>query len=356
MKLLKLSLMGFVLACGLYGCGSKVDDQTEGQRATAQVTFTNPIADGADPWVFKKDGIYYYCGSSGGGIYVSASPKMTDMGERRTVWEAPEEGWNRTNIWAPELHFIEGKWYIYYTAGEAGPPFIHQRSGVLESVSDDPFGPYEDKGMLYTGDNIDDPSSVKWAIDLTPVVINGQRYAIWSGWLENADTDKTEQHLYIAEMANPYTISSNRVKISSPEEEWETGGPLNLNEGAQILRKDEKIHVIYSTRESWMVEYRLGQLTLMDTLQDPMDPANWTKKGPVFQGTDEVLGAGHASFTTSPDGTEDWIFYHSKETTEPGWDRDIRLQKFTWNEDGSPNFGTPTPAGTPIAVPSGEID
>src|SRR5690606_27272977 len=130
MKLLKLSLVGFVLACGLYGCGSKVDDQTEEQRTTAQVTFTNPIADGADPWVFKKDGIYYYCGSGDGGIYVSQSEKMTDPGERRTVWKAPEEGWNKMNIWAPELHFIEGKWYIYYAAGEGGPPFIHQRPGA----------------------------------------------------------------------------------------------------------------------------------------------------------------------------------------------------------------------------------
>lgn len=341
------------LAVVISGCGTNSDSK-QTQEAQDEKTFTNPIADGADPWVFKKDQMYYYCGSGEGGIYVSKSDKLTEPGDRVTVWKAPEEGWNRTNIWAPELHFMEGRWYIYYTAGEAGPPFIHQRSGVLESVSDDPFGPYEDKGMLYTGDDINVPGSVKWAIDLTPVTINGQRYAIWSGWIDNADTDKTKQHLYIATMANPYRINSNRVKVSSPEEEWETGGPLDLNEGPQVLKKDNKIHVIYSTRESWLAEYRLGQLTLSDTLLDPMKPENWTKKGPVFQGTEKVLGAGHASFTTSPDGTEDWIFYHSKKSTEPGWDRDIRLQKFTWNEDGSPDFGVPVSAGTAMKVPSGE--
>src|SRR5690606_16468730 len=355
MKILQFFIVTIALVWGLNGCGSPSDvTVVDAEEAESQRTFTNPVADGADPRVLKRGDTYYYCGSGGAGIHVSASTSMTALGGRQVVRKAPVEGWNRTNTWAPELHFIDGKWYIYYTAGEAGPPFIHQRSGVLESMSDDPFGPYEDKGMLYTGDNIDDPSSVKWAIDLTTVVINGQRYAIWSGWLENADTDKTEQHLYIATMENPYTINSNRVKISSPEEEWETGRPLSLNEGPQILRKDEKLHAIYATRESWMVEYRLGQLTLMDTLQDPMDPANWVKKGPVFLGTDQVLGAGHASFTTSPDGKEDWIFYHSKKTTEPGWDRDIRLQKFTWNKDGSPDFGIPIPAGTPIPVPSGQ--
>ncbi|MEX2592759.1 MAG: glycoside hydrolase family 43 protein [Anditalea sp.] len=338
-------------------CASESEDATviEGKApAVNGKVFANPIADGADPWVFKKDGFYYYCGSGEGGIVVSKSEKLTDLGEKEVVWRPEKGAWNQTNIWAPEIHFIEGKWYIYYAAGVAGPPFIHQRSGVLESVSDDPFGPYEDKGMIYTGDDIADSSSVKWAIDLTTMVMNGQRYAIWSGWEENRETDKTRQHLYIATMSNPHTISSNRVKISSPEEPWETGGPLDLNEGPQVLRKNEKVHLIYSTRESWMVEYRLGQLTLPDTLMDPLKPENWKKSGPVFEGTEEVLGVGHASFTTSPDGTEDWIFYHSKKTTEPGWDRDIRLQEFKWNTDDSPDFGQPIPAGTPIELPSGE--
>lgn len=344
-----LYMLLFFNSCALF---PNATDKTDKNGIAQEGFFTNPIADGADPWVFKKDGFYYYCGSGEGGIYVSKSEKLTDPGERVVVWRPEEGDWNQTNIWAPEIHFIEGKWYIYYAAGIAGPPFIHQRSGVLES--DDPFGPYEDKGMLYTGDDMVDPFTVKWAIDLTTHRMNGQRYAIWSGWEENDTTDKTKQHLYIATMSNPYTINGNRIKISSPEESWETGGPLDLNEGPQILKKDGKVFIIYSTRESWMIEYRLGQLSLSDTLLDPLDPDIWEKSGPVFQGTDKVLGAGHASFTTSPDGKEDWIFYHSKKTTEPGWDRDIRIQEFGWKPDGSPDFGQPVAAGEPLALPSGE--
>jgi hypothetical protein len=41
-------------------------------------------------------------------------------------------------------------------------------------------------------------------------------------------------------------------------------------------------------------------------------------------------------------------------STEPGWSRDIRAQRFTWNADGSPNFGTPIAAGTQQQKPSGE--
>src|SRR5690606_21073061 len=122
MKLIQFCTLALTLVWGLNGCAPKSDGlDAEAQEAQSPKTFTNHIADGAEPRIFKKDGIYYYCGSGDGGIYVTQSEKMTDPGERRTVWKAPEEGWNKMNIWAPELHFIEGKWYIYYAAGEAGP-------------------------------------------------------------------------------------------------------------------------------------------------------------------------------------------------------------------------------------------
>ena len=348
----------FLLACQavFVGCTSVIAPGSKKNPAgIAAGYFTNPIADGADPWVLKKDNVYYSCGSGPRGIYVSKSTKLTQPGERVWVWQSPANGWNKSNIWAPEIHFLNGKWYIYYAAGkEAGSPFIHQRSGVLESVSNNPFGPYHDKGMLYTGDNISDPASVKWAIDLSPFRMNGQLYAVWSGWEENATTDRTKQHLYLARMSNPWTISSNRVKISSPTEEWETGGELDLNEGPELLRKKEKAFIIYSCRESWLTEYRLAQLSLSDTTLNPMQPENWIKFGPVFQGNFQVYGVGHCSFTKSPDNTEDWIFYHTKKTTTPGWQREIRLQPFTWKSNGEPDFGTPIPAGIPVRLPAGE--
>ncbi|WP_345161500.1 glycoside hydrolase family 43 protein [Pontibacter saemangeumensis] len=318
--------------------------------------FTNPIADGADPWVVRNDSVYYFCSAGSGAIYVSKSGKLTEPGEKVAVWETPDSGWNKSNVWAPELHRFGGKWYIYYAAArKPGGPFLYQRSGVLESQGDDPFGPYLDKGMLYTGDSIQYASAApKWAIDLTPMPLNGQLYAVWSGWEADAETDRTKQHLYMARMLNPWTISSNRVRISSPEEPWETGGELDLNEGPQVLKHKGKVFIIYSTRESWLKEYRLGQLTLSDTLLNPMEPAHWEKAGPVFQGTDKVLGVGHCSFTTSPDGTEHWVLYHSKKTEAPGWDRNIRAQEFTWTADGFPDFGAPVPVGVPLPLPSGQ--
>jgi GH43 family beta-xylosidase len=273
------------------------------------------------------------------------------------VWTAPSTGWNRTNIWAPELHFIAPRWYIYYAAGPSGAApatFINQRSFVLESITDDPLGAYTDRGMLYTGDDVGGETDNKWSIDLTVHRIDGQLYAVWSGWeLNNTQTDRTPQHLYIATMSSPTAINSNRVKLSSPDASWEQGTELDLQEGPQFLERASQRFIIYSTRESWLPEYKLGQLKLTAG-GDPMNPGSWVKSGPVFTGNSVVHGVGHASFTTSPDGTEDWIVYHSKINTTPGWERDIRIQKFGWNTDGSPNFGAPIPPGQVTAVPSGE--
>ena len=289
--------------------------------------------------------------SRGTSIWASRSQKLTDIKKNLVqVWSAPATGWNATNVWAPELHFVGDHWYIYYAAGQSGPPYIFQRSGVLESAGPDALGQYVDKGVLFTGD----PGGENiWAIDLTPSTINGQLYAVWSGWAANAATDRTPQNLYIARMSNPWTIVGPRVRLSAPVESWEVGTELSLQEGPELLSHGSDYFIVYSTRESWLRDYRLGQLRLKAGA-DPLDPASWTKTGPVFEGTGDVYGVGHASFTRSPDGTQDWIVYHTKVSPNPGWDREIHMQPFTWNADGSPNFGTPTSPARAIPRPSGE--
>jgi GH43 family beta-xylosidase len=296
----------------------RCNDTKSGQKNDAGTTFTNPVWDGADPWLTKHDESYIYCYSANNSILLSRSKKMTKRGELKTIWSAPSTGWNKSCVWAPEIHFIGERWYVYYAAGESGPPFIHQRTGVLRSKNGDVFSDYEDMGTLYTGDNPADPSSNVWAIDMTILQHKEKLYAVWSGWIKQEATDATRQHLYISEMENPYTLKGKRVKLSSPVESWETGGPLNLNEGPEVLKNGEKVFVVYSCRESWMVEYRLGMLQLVNPDGNLLDPANWIKKGPVFQGTPEVYGVGHCSFTVSPDNSENWIIYHSKKSTSPG--------------------------------------
>jgi GH43 family beta-xylosidase len=344
----------FLLLPALAACSNR-----SGAPSTAPApacTFVNPVAPGADPWVVRRNGWYYLSESRDDGIYVYRSDRLTAPKQNGVkVWSAPDTGWNHSNVWAPELHFIDGRWYIYYAASRTeGAPFVNQRSGVLQSVGDDPQGAYVDKGMLYTGTHAGADTTFYWAIDLTVGQVNGQLYAVWSGWAENASTDKTPQQLYIATMSNPWTISSDRVLLTAPTESWERGTELDLQEGPEFLQHGDQTFIIYSTRESWLPDYRLGQLRLNSPTADPMSPASFTKTGPVFAAAPGVYGVGHSSFTVSPDSSESWIVYHSKVDMQPGWNRVIRAQKFTWNADGSPNFGTPVPSGQRLPVPSGQ--
>ena len=322
-------------------------------------TFTNPVAPGQDPWVIRHDGSYYLIEARNRVITVYKSDRL-DAPKRNPVpvWTAPESGWNHQNVWAPELHRIDGTWYIYYSAGPVkGPPFNAQRAGVLEAASADPQGAYIDRGQLYTGDDLARRTESVWAIDFTVARIDGQLYAFWSGWERNAEADGRPQHLYAARMADPVTVATSRTRIASPTAAWEKEGTVPIQEGPAVLtRPDGRAFIVYSTRESWLPAYQLGWLRRRAPDAAPTDAASWIKSdGPVFEGAGDALGAGHASFTTSPDGSEDWIVYHSKSAVEPGWrDRTLRMQRFGWKADGSPDFGKPLPAGQPVAQPAGQ--
>jgi GH43 family beta-xylosidase len=319
-------------------------------------TFLNPLAPGADPWVVRRDSVYYYVKSQDRRIWIARSTRLTDLftAPARAVWSAPDTGWNRTNVWAPELHFIDGRWYIYYAAGRAGPPFTSQHAGVLQSADDDALGRWADRGRIYTGDSVGTGTGDRWSIDMTVGRIAGRHYAVWSGWTAPAATDKTAQQLYIAPLENPWTISANRVLLSAPDAEWERGPQLDLQEGPEILQRGGDVLVVYSTRDSWLKDYALGQLRLRDTTANPLDPSSWTKTGPVFTGNATVYGVGHASFITTPDGSEHWIVYHTKDAPTPGWKRSVHAQRFEWPDAGGPMFGDAVPRGERIAMPRGE--
>jgi GH43 family beta-xylosidase len=357
MVIRRTALLLALAACS--GGGGGPDTGTGPPRCSA--TFSNPLGTGADPWVVRQDGKYWSVESRGGGIWVYRSDTLTAWKRNGLrVWQPSGSGWNQVDIWAPELHFIDGKWYIYYAAGRPGPDgpdaaFTDQRSGVLESTGTDPQGSWVDRGMLYTGDSIATGSGARWAIDVNVARIGGELYAVWSGWEDDAPTHRTPQHLYIARMSNPWTIATNRVRISSPTEPWEDTPELDLQEGPEFLVRGGDVFIVYSTGESWMPTYKLGLLRLAPG-GDLLDPASWTKSGPVFTGAPAlgVYGVGHASFTKSPDGTEDWIVYHAKSQSTAGWnDRVVRMQPFGWNADGTPDFGTPVPSGQ-LDVPSGQ--
>jgi len=330
------------------------------QVTWAQKTFTNPLLpSGPDPWSIYKDGYYYYMNSTGNNLTIWKTKNIANLStaEKKVVWMPPKKGAYSKEIWAPEIHFFQSKWYIYFAA-DSGNNNDH-RMYVLENASANPLqGEWVMKGKLTTAED-------KWAIDGSVIEHKGKLYMIWSGWKGDVNG---EQDIYIAAMKNPWTLEGKRTLLSKPEYDWELNGDLNsandpshvsVNEGPQFLVHGNKIFLIYSASGCWTDYYALGMLTA-NADANLLDAASWKKSTqPVFKQslTNKVYATGHNSFFVSPDGKEDWILYHANSNPGDGCGnkRSPRAQKFTWNPDGTPNFGEPFGEGVELKVPSGTI-
>ncbi|GMK40012.1 glycosyl hydrolase [Paenibacillus sp. CCS19] len=311
--------------------------------------YQNPVLlQRADPWVYKHtDGYYYFTASvpEYDRIEVRRSQTIQGLaqGEVSVAWRKYETGPMSANIWAPEIHFIDGKWYIYFAAArttETQDGLFDHRMFVLENASANPLeGEWVEKGQVIT----------KWesfALDATSFNHNGTQYLVWA---QKDPSIKGNSNLYIAPLANPWTLGAEQVMITTPEYEWEKIGFL-VNEGAAVLKRNGKIFISFSGSATDF-NYCMG-LLWADENADLMDPASWNKlPQPVFQ-TNEAnsqYGPGHNSFTVSEDGKHDILVYHARNYKEivgdPLYDpnRHARAQVLTWSEDGFPVFGVPVP-------------
>jgi len=282
-------------------------------------TFTNPLLpSGADPWSIYKDGYYYYTHTTGNRLVIWKTKSIAQLksAEQKTVF-VPEPGKAYSKeLWAPELHFINNKWYLYFAA-DSGRNEGH-RMWVLENAAADPL---QDTFVLKG--KVSGPED-KWAIDGSVFQHKGKLYMVWSGWEGDSNG---EQDIYISRMKNPWTLEGKRVRLSSPTLPWEQYGDLgarsnpphvNVNEGPQFLQHGKRIFLIYSASGCWTEYYALGMLST-SVNSNLLDSAAWVKNPqPVFKASVEnkVYAPGHNSFFKSPDGKEDWILYHAN--SEPG--------------------------------------
>jgi GH43 family beta-xylosidase len=328
-------------------------------RAPSQVAapargLENPLLpSGADPWVVSRDGYFYFMATTGGDLTIRRTRNMADLraAEKKVVWRPPAAGPYSHDVWAPELHYLDGKWYIYFAADD-GRNETH-RIWVLEGCPADPLGcEWSLKGKAAD-------ASDKWAIDATVLEDAGARYMLWSGW--PGDSDGT-QNIYIARLGKPWTIEGRRVMISTPKYGWEKVGDrprqipphVNVNEAPEALIRNGRIFVTYSASGCWTDAYAIGMLTAKQG-SDLLNARSWTKSAqPVFASSPEagVYAPGHNSFFRGADG-KDWLLYHANSRPGQGCGngRAPRAQPFGWKADGTPDFGRPAAAGTVLPRP-----
>lgn len=325
-------------------------------HATPAVEYTNPLAaQRADPHIYRHtDGYYYFTATVPEYDRIVLRRATTLQGlstaPETVIWQKHASGDMGAHIWAPEIHFINGKWYVYFAAAPSSDIW-RIRMWVLESSSANPLtGPWTERGRITT------PWDT-FSLDASTFVSGGVRYLTWA---QQEPGIATNSNVYLARMgANPWTITGPTARLTVPTLAWETRG-FKVAEGPAVIERNGKIFLTYSASAT-DANYCLGMLTASASA-DLLNPSSWTKsQNPVFA-TNEATGQygpGHNSFTVSEDGQSDVLVYHDRNyrdiTGDPLNDpnRRTRIQKVYWNSDGTPNFGIPIPDGkTPVRLKS----
>lgn len=320
----------------------------------SKISYTAPlIIQRADPYIYKHtDGYYYFTASVPAYNRIEIRRAHTIEGlahaAPRTIWRKHPDGSGPMSqlIWAPELHYINGKWYIYFAASHTAElddlGMFQHRMFCLECSNPNPMNSEDDwveKGQIKTGMD-------SFSLDATEFEYQGEIYYVWA---QKDPAIRGNSNLYIAKMSNPWTLKTKPVMISKPEYDWEIKG-FWVNEGPAVIHRNGRFFLTYSASAT-DENYAMGMLTCDDS-KDLLDASNWSKsKHPVFQSdlATHQYGPGHNSFTIAEDGKTDLMVYHCRDYTEikgdPLYDpnRHTLVKPFTWNDDGTPNFGKPIP-------------
>lgn len=310
-----------------------------------KLKFNEPwILQRADPFICKgNDGWYYFTASvpAYDGIILRRAKTIAELADAEEiyVWKKHENGIMSEHIWAPEIHYLFGKWYIYFAAGEK-ENIWNIRPYVLECDSEDPYtGNWSEKGAMQCASE-DEFSFRAFSLDATVFENKGKYYYIWA---EKVGVGRQISNLYIGEMENAYRLKTVQVLLTTPDYDWERVG-FWVNEGPAVLKKNGKLFMTYSASETGTA-YCVGMMTA-DEDSDLLDPLSWKKERYPLLKTEvslSIYGPGHNSFTVDEEGN-DIMVYHARTEAEiegnPLYNpnRHAMLMKVKWDSQGKPNF------------------
>ena len=335
------------------------------------------ISHRADPYIYRHtDGKYYFmashtdAGHNLDGRYqylylilrcADTLEDLTDNSGRYTekiiyAHEPINGGAMSPHLWAPELHYIHGGWFVYYTATISDQSSWRIRPHCLACTGSDPMrDPWIEKGPIRTTVE-GDIAFTDFSLDHTYFSHNGRDYLLWAQKTNNISD------ILIAELADPWTICTPAVCLTHPEYNWELHG-FPVNEGPAVIRHEGRIFMTFSASGTDAL-YCVG-LLYADENADLLKAASWKKcPHPVFQSSSVTgyYGLGHNSFTRSTDDSEDLIIYHGRQEArylgegdyQPLYDagRNAYVGKVFWGSDGMPSFSVP---GAPIAARKADL-
>ena len=321
-------------------------------------TFVNPMGEEGhpDPCIVycEKEKCYYGISTSGecfwgtDNLVLHRSTKFEELfvnSESRLIYQSNEEDETYGYLWAPELHYIKGKWYIY-TSCQNGPNSWLKHVIVLEAKTDSPFDGFEFYGHINRDVYAIDPS----------VYYDEEKDKLY---LCTSPVIGGVQMLGIQELKSPGEPIGEMTIIAKAELPWELVHPYRgenaIVEGGYFVKSPNgRLFIFYSANGCWSDDYAIGVLELKG--DNAISKTAWEKyPQPIFKQANGVFGTGHATFFRSPDKKELWICYHALETSNPSvepMNRRCHCQKVFFDETGFPQIGEPIPINTPYSIPA----
>ena len=341
---------------------TEAEIMAEYEAAKPQTTQANAaktdifIADRADPFITKgSDGYYYFTASypmygakdteGYDRIILRRSKTIEGLAdaEEKVIWDEKDSTTAHRFIWAPEIHEINGKWYVYFAASGQSNNVWDINCHVIACDGNNPYeDTWTDKGKFQAAEGDAFPFT-NFSLDMTYFNCNGKHYVLWA---QNGGNS----NVYMAEINpdEPWKTTSKHMLLTKPEYYWEKVS-IPVNEGPAVMIHEGKVFVAFSASATGP-EYCIG-LLYADENADLMDIKSWTKvETPLLTSEDLIgeYGPGHNSFVKDENG--DWVFvYHSRSETcyqgecgygneDPLYDpcRSARIRRVKWDENGMP--------------------
>lgn len=338
---------------------AKINTKKKGEYivrgSVQQPRYANPfILQRADPDItLGDDGYYYFIATypmtfendPNGYDRICLRRSKTIEGlrdaEEVMIWHEKNSDKSFRFIWAPEIHQINGQWYVLFTSSrDANNPWgIRPILIACNQGSKNPMdaGSWEQIGHYFEAADGDNLAFRNFSLDITYFESAGRHYVAWAEIVGNSS-------ILIGEINpnEPWKLISKSVVLSSPEYAWEWKGNTWVNEGAFVLKNQGKLYMTFAAA-SVDEAYCVGILEA-DQNADLLDKSSWTKsKYPLLASSDLVAqnGPGHNSFTYDEYGNP-LIIYHARTPGEPGdgflFDpgRHARVKSVNFNAKGYP--------------------
>jgi len=271
-----------------------------------------------DPFIMLYDGLYYAYGTaSANGIEVYTSKDLLkwQRTERRLALDKKDvfgEKW----FWAPEVYYVNGKFYMYYSGDEH----------ICVAIADNPLGPFRQevqKPMIDSEKCIDNHLFID---------DDGKPYLFFNRFNDGLN-------IWVAELEDNLTEikKETMTKCISVSQDWERVWP-RVNEGGFVIKRNGIYYMTYSANSYESPFYGIGFATATD-VKGP-----WTKydKNPIYQNVGDLVGIGHSAMFTGKDGKLRIVFHshNSKTKIHP---RIMHISTVSFRQEGGKGIMTIDP-------------